>query len=580
MQSNVPMMQATSLGASLTHNRRRWVLISLLVLLHLLLLQGIGSGVGRMLLVVHIGLFILWQPFVRAELRLSGLQFVVIAAAVAAAAYWASTWMMIVWVMTLAGIVGGKVFFFAGRWAKFFYLIVLAYLICILLVVLIPQVLPESIALPGGYLSLARYVLPALFFVMAALPIEQEAEGEAEVVDFVYSIFVFLLLAVLVLGSVSAMLLIKRSYFDSLVITIIALASVLLILGWAWNPRLGFAGFGVFFSRYLLTLGLPFERWLHELAENMQREDQPMAFLSRSLDGMLRLPWVNGSEWRVPGGEGGTGRREGRRSVFSHGPLTLAVYTEQPLSPALVWHFDLLAQLLGEFYEAKLRSQELQQLSYIKAIHQTGARLTHDVKNLLQSLNALCLAAESEGEMPSPEYQALLRRQLPALSQRLQQTLDKLRRPEMEDGKQFMAGGLWWEGLQARYAREGVLFTQEMPAEDVAIPVTLFNSAAENLLENAMAKRQEKPELQIVAEFTPMGRTVLCVGDDGPAIPADVAGRLFRSPVASRSGLGIGLYQVARHAEHFGYELVVADNVAGRVRFELRRREKDARPAR
>ncbi len=573
MLPNSPLTYATSTSAQLTHNQRRWVLLGVLMLLHMLLLQGIESGVGRMLLVVHIGLFILWQPFVRAEQHLSGLQFFAIACVVATAAYWASTWMMIVWVMALAGIVGGKVFFFAGRWAKTFYLVVLAYLICILLVVLVPQVLPGSIVLPGEYLSLAKYVLPALFFVMAIVPIEQEAEGEAEVVDFVYSAFIFLLLAVLVLGSVSAMLLIKRSYFESLVFTIIALAAVLLLLAWAWDPRLGFAGLGVFFSRYLLTLGLPFERWLHELAENMQREDQPKTFLARSLEGMLRLPWVNGSEWRVPGGEGGTGRREGRRSEFRHGPLTLAVFTEQPLSPALIWHFDLLAQLLGEFYEAKLRAQELQQLSYVKAIHQTGARLTHDVKNLLQSLNALCLAAASEGEIFSPRYQALLRRQLPALAQRLKQTLDKLRRPEIE-GAQYMSADQWWEGLQARYAREGVRFSPPSLAADLVIPVTLFNSAAENLLENALAKRPETPELQVQAAFTPQERTVLSVSDTGQSIPAEVEDKLFLAPVASRTGLGIGLYQVARHAEYFGYEMRLCGNETGRVCFELRRKDK------
>lgn len=549
------------------------MLLGVLMLLHMLVLQGIESGVGRMLLMGHIGLFILWQPFVRAELRLSGLQFFVIACVVAAAAYWASTWMMIVWVMALAGIVGGKVFFFAGRWAKTFYLVVLTYLISVLLVVLVPQVLSGSIGLPGEYLSLAKYVLPALFFVMAIVPIEQEAEGEAEVVDFVYSAFIFLLLAVLVLGSVSAMLLIKRGYFESLVITIIALAAVLLLLAWAWDPRLGFAGLGVFFSRYLLTLGLPFERWLHELAENMQREDQPKTFLARSLEGMLRLPWVNGSEWRVPGGEGGTGRRVGRRSEFRHGPLTLAVFTEQPLSPALIWHFDLLAQLLGEFYEAKLRAQELQQLSYVKAIHQTGARLTHDVKNLLQSLNALCLAATCEGEMSSPQYQALLRRQLPALAQRLQQTLDKLRRPEIE-GTQYMAANQWWKELQTRYAREGVYCSPVSRAADLAIPVTLFNSAAENLLENALAKRPETPALRIHMEFTPHENSVLTVCDSGQAIPVEVLDKLFLAPVTSRTGLGIGLYQVARHAEYYGYEMRVAANETGRVCFELRRREK------
>jgi len=415
MRSETIINTRTSSFARLTQNQRRWLLLGMLGLLHLLLLEGIASGVGRTLLVGHIGLFILWQPFVRAEQRLSPLQLAVTAVIVAAAAYWAGNWTMIFWTMALAGIVGGKVFFYAGRGTKVFYLLVLSYLISVLLVVLVPQVLPGNFMPPGEFLFLAKYVLPALFLVMAFLPMEQEAEGEAEVVDFVYSAFIFLLLAVLVLGSIAAMLLLNRGYFESLVATIIAFGAILLLMAWAWNPRLGFAGFGVFFSRYMLSLGLPFERWLHELADNMQREEEPDRFLAQSLEGMTRLPWVNGCEWRASGSSGGSGRQEGQRSEFGHGLLTLAIFTQQPLSPALNWHFNLLAQLLGEFYEAKLRARELQQLSFVKAIHQTGARLTHDVKNLLQSLNALCLAAAGEGDTPSPEYQALLRRHVHGL---------------------------------------------------------------------------------------------------------------------------------------------------------------------
>ena len=561
--------------AHLTHSQRRWVLLGLLVLLHLLLLQGIDSGVGRTLLVVHVGLFILWQPFVQAELRLSATQLLVIAWLVAAAAWWASNWLLIGWVMALAGIIGGKVFFFAGRGAKLFYLLVLAYLISVLLIVLVPQVLPSPFVLAGEYLFLAKYVLPALFPVMALLPIKQETEGEAEVVDFAYSAFIFLLLAVLVLGSISAMLLIKRGYFESLMVTIITLAMVLLLLAWAWNPRLGFAGLGMFFSRYMLSLGLPFERWLHELADTLQREDQPENFLARSLEGMTRLPWINGCEWRAQGSEGRSGQREGQRSEFQHGHLDLAIFTQQPLSPALTWHFDLLVQLLGEFYEAKLRAQELQQLSYVKAIHQTGARLTHDVKNLLQSLNALCLAAANEGETLSPQYQALLRRQLPVISQRLQQTLGKLRRPELE-GAQFLSASQWWAGLKARYANDSVRFLPEHLDYDQQIPVTLFNSAAENMLENALAKQQEVPALKIQVEFNLKGPMVLRVCDDGPAIADDVAENLFRAPIVSRVGLGIGLYQAARHAEFYGYELKIASNEAGRVCFALEHKPEEA----
>ncbi len=43
------------------------------------------------------------------------------------------------------------------------------------------------------------------------------------------------------------------------------------------------------------------------------------------------------------------------------------------------------------------------------------------------------------------------------------------------------------------------------------------------------------------------------------------------SPVPSSTGLGIGLYQAARHAERGGYALTLAENRDGEVCFVLRR---------
>ncbi|HMM54138.1 MAG TPA: sensor histidine kinase [Candidatus Desulfobacillus sp.] len=560
---------------SLLQQRRKWLLLGLLVLLHLLLLEGVASLVGRTLLVGHIGLFILWQPFVRAEQRLSPLQLAVIAAVVGAATFWAGKWTLIFWTMALAGMIGGKVFFYTARGAKVFHMLVLIYLISVLLILLVPQVLPERYEPTREFVFLARYMLPALFVVMAALPMEAESDEEVEVVDFVYSAFVFLVLAVLVLGSIATMLVLKHGYIESLIVTIMTIGAFLLLMAWAWNPRLGFAGIGTLFSRYMLSLGLPFERWLHGLADNMQRDDEPEKFLAQSLEGMARLPWVNGCVWQSADGSGKSGRLEGRHSRFRHGQLSLDIYSQQPLSPALNWHFNLLTQLLGEFYEAKLRARELQQLSYVKAIHQTGARLTHDVKNLLQSLNTLCLAAANEEQMASPQYQALLRRQLPVIAQRLQLTLDKLRRPEQEEG-QFVPAERWWADLQSRYAQAGVSFVAEALDDSVSLPVALFSSVAENLLENALAKKRTSAGLQVQVRFRGGEWPRLAVCDDGPAIPRELAQSLFRAPVASRTGLGIGLYQAARHAEFYGYELKIAANLEGKVCFELLRPDEAA----
>ena len=52
-------------------------------------------------------------------------------------------------------------------------------------------------------------------------------------------------------------------------------------------------------------------------------------------------------------------------------------------------------------------------------------------------------------------------------------------------------------------------------------------------------------------------------------VPAELASKLLRAPVDSRTGLGIGLYQAARQAEAAGFQLALRDNRDGEVCFAL-----------
>jgi sensor histidine kinase regulating citrate/malate metabolism len=63
----------------------------------------------------------------------------------------------------------------------------------------------------------------------------------------------------------------------------------------------------------------------------------------------------------------------------------------------------------------------------------------------------------------------------------------------------------------------------------------------------------------------------LCVEvcDTGLAMPAEVADRLFKSHVSSKSGLGVGLYHAAHQAAQAGYALSLVKNRDGEVRFRL-----------
>jgi signal transduction histidine kinase len=403
------------------------------------------------------------------------------------------------------------------------------------------------------------------------LPREREAEDGREVVDFVYSLFVFLLLAVLMLGTLAAMLLLDSGYVEALLQTLMVTGAMLMMLGLAWNPHSGFAGLGGLFSRYLMSIGLPIEQWLQALTNLALREDDPQAFLEQACAEIgQRLPWVTGGEWIAGNVSGRFGTTDGRRWEFSHGGMVLVLYTLHALSPTLIWHCNLLAQLLAQFHADKRRTLALKQLSYMQAIHETGARLTHDVKNLLQSLNTLCSAGAESGAVSSAEYQALLLRQLPAISERLAETLGKLNAPQDLSTARWVAAADWWRDLGERLAvLTWVRFTAELPLEG-ELPAELFSGVVENLIRNVAEKHLREPEISAQVELLRDGGGFeLIVCDNGSTMAEEVAASLFQGPVSSESGYGIGLYNAARYAHAAGYRLALIENRAGRVCFRL-----------
>ena len=223
-------------------------------------------------------------------------------------------------------------------------------------------------------------------------------------------------------------------------------------------------------------------------------------------------------------------------------------------------------RLATEFYLVKFQTHELQRMGYLQAVYETGARVTHDVKNLLQSLQTLCYAAAQPGD-PAAVAQ-LLARQLPQIAERLKSTLDKLQKPQIETRRDISAGE-WWGRLQDRHAGNGIVWNESLQG-DVELPSLLFDSVAENLLQNALTKRQHESAIEISVDFTvDRKRAVLSVRDTGEAIDPAVSEALFRAPVQSQYGLGIGLYHAARQAAESGYFLILDENSKGAVSFRL-----------
>jgi sensor histidine kinase regulating citrate/malate metabolism len=124
--------------------------------------------------------------------------------------------------------------------------------------------------------------------------------------------------------------------------------------------------------------------------------------------------------------------------------------------------------------------------------------------------------------------------------------------------------------LRRRLEGSGVILHGEPTAELVS--PTLFDSFIENALENARAKSAGQPGIAIEITFhCEASECVLSVMDDGSAVPAVVARRLFEHPIERDNGLGIGLFHMARLARQSGFELTLPVNRDGRVCFALLR---------
>ena len=560
----------TRLATALTRvTPGRWLGLMLLAL-HAAVVVDADTTVTRAFLLAHYGLFLLWQPLIRSETRIEPRLALPVFAMAALLVLVDSTWVMALWLSILAGLVGAAAASQTERGPRLAYLLALTYLLALLLAWVLPQTLGTG-ALPDALNTSVLLGLPLLPLAIVFLPAARQ-RSNASTLDFVYGLMLSLLVIVLALGVFAVVAVARTSYAWALMQTLLGMAALLLALSLLWNPRAGFAGLGQVTSRYLLSVGLPFEAWARRLATLAERECDPESFVRDALADLREMPWIRGGHWRAARGSGEFGEPAAHEVVHQFHGLTLAWQSARPLTPALALHVHLLSQLLGYFYAAKVREQTLREQAYSQAIHDTGARLTHDVKNILQSMKTLLAAADVSTPEDSERLLALMKRQLPQLASRLSQTVDKLKQPAEMDGEKIAARD-WWAALRTRYEHDDVRFVVEDEPDGTLLPMDLFDSVTDNLLVNALRKRQSEHYVAVELRMTLVPVIGLTVTDSGSPAPEHVARNLFLSPVASDFGLGVGLYQAARQAARAGYGLDLTDNRPGHVSFRLQARD-------
>jgi signal transduction histidine kinase len=520
------------------------------------------------LLLAHFGLFLLWQPVWQGSSSLQPRRVLLVVGGGLLFVWWIDWWLAGLWMALLFSLIGANLLTLRVRRQRLAPLLAALYLLAALLVWVVPRLLDDADP-PALLGTTLRDVLAAPLLVILLLPGAPVRQEPRSALDLFYSFLLFLMTIVLVLGTLFVQQVTHNPYALALAETVLAIAAVLFLLSWLWDPRGGFDGVGQLLSRYFLSLGMPFERWMHGLANLAEIEHDPDAFIAAAAAEMRTLPWVAGVQWRTGTGAGAEGSLTRHVTRFQFRGLDLHLHGWRQPGPGMLLHMRLLARLLGDFHDAKVREQAQRTSAYLQAIYETGSRVTHDVKNLLQSLRSLCTAAESASDDEAEAFRHLMQRQLPQITQRLQATLDKLEsRPAMADDLE--PAQQWWRSLTQRYAHERIDFSLADGAA-ATLPAELFDSVADNLIQNALEKRRRGEAAQITVTLEPMGagRCRLGVRDDGHGIAPALAARLLREPVASDNGLGVGLYQAARHAAGQGYRLSLSDNAPGAVEFVL-----------
>ena len=551
------------LQALLSSDSEHRLLGLMLMLLHLALWWDFPGAISRSLMLAHLGIFLIWQPMWSREQRLDWDRLLIFSLVIVAFGVWLNWWLIAFWLVLLIGLVGGRVNI--RRADRTAYMIAGLFLVFELLIGVVPPMFAVSafspeLARPLGYALLAFPC--SLLFIRG-----QAAAGQpSRAVDFLYGLTVALLVIILVLGSLLSMYHFGYEYAVALLQAVLGIAVFLLAISWLWTPVAGFSGLGQIWTRYLLNVGTPFEEWLGHISSLAARSRSPEDFLRGAIESLTVLPWLPGCEWKSSASTGTAGRITPYALNIRIRDLDLTLYTERPVAASLQLHGQLLVQLVSDFYQAKHREQELAQKAQLQAIYETGARVTHDIKNLLQSLYVVAVAVQADQDDRGPELQALLKRQLPNITHRLQLALDKLQAPQ-EEPTSYSLLSQWW--AEAHESADDVKFSSEI-RHDGEIPRELFSRVLENLLDNARFKRQSAPDIAVHARVAGLPDGVrLEVEDTGVCVPDSVSESLFRGPVSSNSGLGVGLYQSYQQARELGFELRLDHNEDGRVVFAL-----------
>jgi nitrogen-specific signal transduction histidine kinase len=566
------MLNYSKINQLLAANSQR-ILALMLLSLHAFLIWGDGtSQLQRAFFLCHYGLFLMWQPVWRSTEKLTKPAVIIFISVGLIAFFYMNWWLTAIWLSILFGLLGGRIFSDEAKANRIVHVLAASYLLSMLLLWVVPKLVGASDDLEAARFVI-RYLIPLLPIAILFIRTRASETGQLPILDFFYTLLLMLVAFILALSSYAIGTVQAINYIQVMFMTIFGLAFGLIIFSFFWKPNTRFSGIELLMSRYLLSIGMPFEKWVRNIAAMGEMESTPNGFIQAAMHEMTALPWVSGVTWMADESQGKVGEPSNHSTNFNFKDLHMTMHSRWQISPALYVHVKLLTQIMGEFYEAKRREETMRQNAYMQALYETGSRLTHDIKNILQSVGTLVSAAEQNNSMDNKtDNEALLqliRKQLPVLNQRIAATLDKLKAPG-EEKKRIEKMSAWWKNLQLRHKHDTIEFVAEhLPKQDINAEV--LDSVLDNLLNNALDKTKHQPDTSIKVEMYDDAENGFCIDviDTGKSMDSAIANDLFKKHIASHNGLGVGLFHAAQDSKQAGYELSLISNVNGAVCFRI-----------
>ena len=537
---------------------------SVLLVYHILIWSTFPSKLQLAFTLILYGLFLLWQPLWSKDIRIHKVPAAAVALFFGFLAYFFPHESLIFFGLILCGLVGSRLLNQTSF--RSFDLLALLIIIIEMAIGLVPNTFPE-ISLPGLFADYMQtlVLIPVLLYFFAPNPGDKK-QGRSQV-DLMHGLLASTLIFIVLLGGIVINLLYGVAYVDGLLLTVFIVSTLTLGISWFWNPGVGYSGIGVLWNRYAMTIGGPFEVWISTLTALIEeRYLTPFQYLEAACDHLVDNDWLNGIQWNFESRKLVVGERLGTRLEhrLSKDNFVELYYKSNP-GNALEQHTYLLIRMAYQFYLAKLNQEKIRAQEHFATIHHTGARLTHDIKNILQSIKTSLDILQHSND--SEEYQQILQANLTQISGRLENTLSQLKAPQLDPSVRQIKCNSWMDQIESQHQSNARMTFSRDIEKDALIPIELFNSVVDNLIINALRKTSaDQINLRLLSNETII---LLSVCDNGEAIAQSIENDLFKQPVSSGTGMGIGLYQSSIMANAFNFELDLSQNETGKVCFNL-----------